>query len=121
MMEQGGCCHAAKNRILETGLPDEWKTAAGDGAENSPSIWEKQGFLFFDVLYCGVAYGAGYQDYWLYEFEKLTRAQRRTYVTRGFNNRMVCLLNDKEKRSNSLIRGILTAGIKILWDGLFWI
>lgn len=62
-------------------------------------------FLFFDVLYCGVAYGAGYQDYWLYEFEKLTRAQRRTYVTRGFNNRMVCLLNDKEKREQFSDKG----------------
>lgn len=62
-------------------------------------------FLFFDVLYCGVAYGTGYQDYRVYEFEKLARPQRRTYVTRGFNNRMVCLLNDKEKREQFFNKG----------------
>ena len=62
-------------------------------------------FLLIDILYCGVAYGAGYQDYWLYEFENLNRAQRKTYVARGFNNRLVCLLNSKEEREQFSDKG----------------
>lgn len=66
---------------------------------------KNRAFLLIDMLYCGVAYGAGYQDYWLYEFEKLTRSQRKTYVTRGFNNRLVCLLNSKEERERFSDKG----------------
>lgn len=50
--------------------------------------------LFFDIVLCGLRYGAGYKDYELCEFYNLTDAQRETYVTRGVNNRIVQLLND---------------------------
>lgn len=50
--------------------------------------------LFFDMVRCGLLYGAGYRDYELCEFYNLTPAQRETYVTRGVNNRIVRLLND---------------------------
>ena len=52
--------------------------------------------LFFDIVKCGLKYGAGYKDYQLCEFYNLNDAQRATYVTRGINNRIVSLLNDKE-------------------------
>ena len=55
------------------------------------SIW-----LFFDIVYCGLRYGAGYKDYSLCEFYNLTKAQRETYVTRGVNNRIVQLMNQKD-------------------------
>ena len=55
------------------------------------SIW-----LFFDMVKCGLKYGAGYKDYKLAEFYNLTDAQRSTYVTRGINNTIVSLLNDRE-------------------------
>lgn len=51
-------------------------------------------WLFFDMVGCGLRYGAGYKDYKLCEFYNLTAAQRATYVTRGVNNRIVKLLND---------------------------
>lgn len=62
-------------------------------------------FLLADILFCGAFYGAGYQDYWLYEFENLTRAQRKTYVTRNFNNRIVRLMNPQEVREKFSNKG----------------
>ncbi len=52
-------------------------------------------FVFFDMLWCGVRYGAGPLDYDLFEFYSLTSAQRKTYVTRGTNNALVRKYNDK--------------------------
>ncbi len=52
-------------------------------------------WLFFDMVICGLRYGAGYNDYRICEFYNLTRAQRATYVTRGVNNRIVQLMNQK--------------------------
>lgn len=52
--------------------------------------------LFFDIVKCGLKYGAGYKDYQLCEWYNLNDEQRATYVTRGINNRIVTLLNDKE-------------------------
>jgi glutathione synthase/RimK-type ligase-like ATP-grasp enzyme len=51
-------------------------------------------WLFSDMVNCGLRYGAGYKDYMLCEFYNLTDAQRKTYVTRGVNNRIVKLCND---------------------------
>lgn len=50
--------------------------------------------LFFDIVKCGLKYGAGYKDYQLCEWYNLNDEQRATYVTRGINNRIVQLLND---------------------------
>ena len=52
-------------------------------------------YIFFDMLYCGVRYGAGPLDYDLFEFYTLTRKQRKTYVTRGVNNALVKKFNDR--------------------------
>lgn len=51
-------------------------------------------WLFWDMVRCGLRYGAGYKDYTLCRFYDLTPAQRATYVTRGVNNRIVRLCND---------------------------
>lgn len=50
--------------------------------------------LFFDVIYCGLRYGAGYRDYRLNEWWTLNAAQRKTYVTRGINNSIIKHCND---------------------------
>ncbi len=42
--------------------------------------------LFFDIVHCGLRYGAGYKDYLLCEWYLLNKKQRETYVTRGINN-----------------------------------
>lgn len=51
--------------------------------------------LFVDIVKCGLKYGAGYKDYQLCEWWNLNDDQRATYVTRGINNRIVAMLNDK--------------------------
>lgn len=64
------------------------------------SVHKKTGInsvkLFFDIIRCGLKYGAGYKDYQLCEWYNLNSEQRSTYVTRGINNTIVTLLNDKQ-------------------------
>lgn len=50
--------------------------------------------IFFDMLYCGIKYGAGPLDYDLFEFYTLSEKQRKTYVTRGVNNALVKKYNN---------------------------
>ena len=52
--------------------------------------------LFFDVIRCGLKYGAGYKDYELFEFYNMTPAQRATYVTRTVNNSVVARCNNRD-------------------------
>lgn len=52
-------------------------------------------FVFADMVYCGLKYNAGYNDYKTLEFDSLTARQRATYVTRGISNQYVAALNDK--------------------------
>ena len=76
-------------RVIELDYKRMFKTI-GELHEKSGKSYP---YLLFDVLRCGVLYGAGYNDYKLCEFYLLTKAQRETYVTRGINNRLVQLLN----------------------------
>ena len=50
--------------------------------------------LFFDMVYCGFKYGAGYKDYLLNEWWTLNKAQRKTFITRGINNSIIARYND---------------------------
>ena len=52
--------------------------------------------IFFDMVWCGFRYGAGYVDYDVIGFYKLTKKQRKTMLTRGINNKFVKELNEKE-------------------------
>lgn len=51
--------------------------------------------LFFDIIYCGFKYQAGYVDYVVFEFYRLNAKERETYVTRGVNDRYVRAFNPK--------------------------
>ena len=57
---------------------------------------KNKALIFFDIVYCGVVYGAGYRDYLLFEFYNLTKNQRQTYVTRGINNTITKRMNDRD-------------------------
>ena len=52
---------------------------------------------FFDVVYCGIKYQAGYHDYLEFEFYNLNSEERLTYITRGINNQIVNKFNDKNE------------------------
>lgn len=53
-------------------------------------------FIVIDMVICGVKYQAGYMDYLVFEFERLTAVERATYITRGVNNAYVHKMNSKE-------------------------
>lgn len=52
-------------------------------------------YTFYDMVWCGLRYGAGYVDYDVIGFYKLDAEQRKTMLTRGINNKYVKKLNDK--------------------------
>ncbi|MDY2893263.1 MAG: sugar-transfer associated ATP-grasp domain-containing protein [Candidatus Faecisoma sp.] len=52
-------------------------------------------YLFFDIIYCGLKYQAGFFDYELFEMYNLNRKQRKTVLTRGINNHFIKTYNDK--------------------------
>ncbi len=52
-------------------------------------------FTLFDIIYCGLKYGAGYYDYQEFEFYNLNKKERETYLTRRKNNEIVSKYNDK--------------------------
>ncbi len=51
--------------------------------------------LFLDIVYCGLKYQSGYMDYYLLEFYNLKNKDRKTYITRGINNRYIRHFNDR--------------------------
>lgn len=52
-------------------------------------------WLLCDMVGSAVKYGAGPNDYELFEFYALNKEQRKTYITRGINNTLVKKFNDK--------------------------
>ena len=51
--------------------------------------------IVIDMILCGFYYGAGYMDYTVLEFYRLSSAQRDTFMTRGRSNILVRALNDR--------------------------
>ena len=61
-------------------------------ADNSTSAAR----VMLDMIFCAAVYGAGYSDYSLFDFYNRSSSQRRTYLTRQKNNRMVVKYNAKD-------------------------
>ena len=51
--------------------------------------------LFFDMVNCSLRYGAGYYDYQIFEFYNMNARERRTYMTRVKNKRLIMHANDQ--------------------------
>ncbi len=51
--------------------------------------------LFWDMLWCGAKYGAGWNDYLIFAWYDMNAAQRDTYVTRVRNKNLILKLNDQ--------------------------
>lgn len=62
-------------------------------------VHEKSGknkfVTFFDMIGCGMKYGAGYNDYIIFEFYNMKAKERKTYLTRLKNKRLIAELNDE--------------------------
>lgn len=50
--------------------------------------------VFFDIVQCALRYGAGYYDYLIFEFYNINEKQRKTYMTRMKNRKLISILND---------------------------
>ena len=50
--------------------------------------------MFFDIMYCFIKYGAGYNDYNIFAFYNMNGKQRSTYVTRVINKKIISMCND---------------------------
>lgn len=68
-----------------------WKTARMLHTKTGKST----AWLMTDMARCAVQYGAGYMDYKIAEFYRLTPEQRATQITRATSNRIVAAMNDK--------------------------
>lgn len=55
-------------------------------------------FIAIDMIYCGIKYSAGYVDYSFFEFYKMNKKTRATYITRGINNDIIRKFNQKDYR-----------------------
>ena len=53
-------------------------------------------FLFFDIINCAIQYGAGYNDYNIFAFYNMNHKQRKTFVTRLKNKKIVLACNNPE-------------------------
>lgn len=51
-------------------------------------------WILMDIIYCGFRYGAGFNDYKLCKFYRLSSAERKTYITRGKNNMLASKLTN---------------------------
>lgn len=54
--------------------------------------------VLLDMCWCGLRYQAGYTDYELFAMERANKRQRKTFVTRGINDKLVKRFNDKGSR-----------------------
>jgi len=80
------------NRLTSMNYKNMFKTLD----EINKKTGKSKFYLFFDMVYCGLRYQAGYVDYKLFEMYDLNRSQRKTIITRGINNSFVKKYNDKE-------------------------
>jgi len=55
-----------------------------------------EALVFLDMVWCGFRYQAGYADYDVFELERTNAKQRKTFITRGINNKFVKQFNNSE-------------------------
>lgn len=83
--------------------------------------------LFFDIIYCGFKYGAGYYDYQEFAFYLLSKEERMTYLTRAKNNLIIQRYNNKnqfylfdnKEKFNQLFKKYLKRDYIVLKDNNF--
>ncbi len=52
--------------------------------------------IIFDMIFCALKYQASFHDYLEFEFYNLNEIERKTYLTRGKNNKIIKKFNNKE-------------------------
>jgi len=68
-----------------------WRTIREIARENRKASL----LILVDMMWCVIRYGAGYIDYRIFDFARLSGAQRKTFVTQGKNENLIRRLNRK--------------------------
>lgn len=62
---------------------------------HKPSAW-----ILIDIVYSALKYGAGYMDYFEFEFYLLNKKERKTFLTSTINNQIIATYNEKKYFEN---------------------
>lgn len=74
----------------------QWKNLWSTAQKVSRKTKKPTIFICIDILFCGFKYGAGYMDYFEFEFFLLNKKERKTYLTTTLNNKIIAKYNDKK-------------------------
>ncbi len=80
--------------VLSFALKGNYKRYYGDLKELSKKIHKPAWFMFLDTAICTFRYGSGLQDYLNYQFYNKKHAQRKTYVTVGYLDKVITRLSN---------------------------
>jgi len=80
-------------RVLKGASFDKFKKVLNNAHERSG---KSKISIFFDMINCTLRYGAGYNDYVIFEFWDLNHKQRDTYLTRMRSKKFIMFMNDHD-------------------------
>ncbi len=75
-----------------------WKNMGMIAGKVAKITGKSRFFIIKDMILCAKNYGAGYMDYFEFEFYLLNQEERKTYLTASMNNQIIAKYNEKEKR-----------------------
>ena len=77
----------------------QWKNMIRIAKKVSKIVHKPMIFILWDMCRCASIYGAGYMDYFEFEFFRLNQKERSTYLTSTINNKIIAKYNAKENRN----------------------
>lgn len=80
-------------RVLKGASFDKFKTVVNNAHERSG---KNKLAIVLDMINCTLRYGAGYNDYVIFEFWNLNHKQRDTYLTRMRSKKFIMFMNDHD-------------------------
>ena len=80
--------------IISFALQGNYKRYYGDLKELSKKTHKPAWFMFLDTAICTLRYGSGLQDYLNFQFYNKKHAQRKTYVSVGYLDKVITKLSN---------------------------
>ena len=73
----------------------QWKQMLNVAKIISQKTKKPQFVILGDMIFCALKYGAGYMDYFEFEFYLLNNSERKTFLTSSINNKIIQQYNNK--------------------------
>ena len=80
--------------VISFALKGNYKRYYGNLKELAPKVHKPAWFMFLDTAVCMLRYGSGMQDYLNYRFYEKKHAQRKTYVSIGYVDKVITKLSN---------------------------